>query len=90
MDEDGRTDDIVDHPVHDFDGMLDQTELENPRPRTVAAGQLRSIAVKPHDEDLGLDRAVDVPTGWLATHERIVPIEWTDGRVPAGFGRAGP
>ena len=28
------------------------------------------VAVEPHDEDLGLDRAVDVPTGGCAAHSR--------------------
>jgi hypothetical protein len=30
------------------------------------------IAVEPHDEDLGLDRAVDVPTGGCSAHVAIV------------------
>ena len=74
MDEDRWADDVADDPVDDLDGVLGRAELEDPRLRAVGAGQLEPVAVEPHDEDLGLDRAVDIPTGGCAAHTAIVVI----------------
>ena len=54
-------------------------------------GELDPVAVEPDDEDLGLDRAVDVPTGGLAAHPAIVATPTDACRVLAGpFRRLGP
>jgi len=74
MDEDRRTDDGADDPIDDLDRMLGRSELEDPRLRAVGSRQPEPIAVEPDDEHLGLDRAVDVPTGGFAAHEIIVAI----------------
>ena len=74
MDEDRRADDVADDPVDDLDGVFGGSQLEDPRLRPVRSGQLCPVAVEPHDEDLGLDRAVDVPTGGCARHPVILVI----------------
>ena len=74
MNQDRWSDDIANDPVGDLDGMLGRSELEDPRLRPVRPSQQEPVAVEPHDEDLGLDRAVDIPTGGLAAHRVIVAI----------------
>jgi hypothetical protein len=41
-------------------GCSDFAELEHPGRRAARAGELEMVAVQPHDEDLGLDRALDI------------------------------
>ena len=67
-------------------------ELEDPRLRPVRAGELEPVAVEPDDEDLGLDRAVDVPTGGFAAHRVIVGrvIAGSIGAIMPGPDRPGP
>ena len=72
VDEDRRSDDVADDPVDDLDRMLGCAELEDPRLWAVGSGQAQPIAVQPHDEDLGLDRAIDIPTGGGSGHRIIV------------------
>jgi hypothetical protein len=74
VNEDRRADDVADDSVDDLDGVLGRAELKDPRLRPVGAGQLQPIAVEPNDEDLGLDRAVDIPTGGCAAHPAILAI----------------
>jgi hypothetical protein len=54
--------------------VFGRAELEDPRLRAVRSGQLELIAGEPDDEDLGLDGAVDIPTGGFAAHVVIVAI----------------
>ena len=72
VDEGRRADDIADDPVNDLDRVLGRAELEDPGLRPVRTREAELAAVEPHDEDLGLDRAVDIPTTWLAGHPSIV------------------
>jgi hypothetical protein len=74
MDEDRWSDDIANNAIDDLDGVLGRPELEDPRLGPVGPGELEPIAIEPHDEDLGLDRAVDVPTGGCTAHPAIVAI----------------
>jgi hypothetical protein len=72
VDEDRRADDVANDPVDDLDGVLGWTELEDPRLRAVRPREAQPITVEPDHEDLGLDRAVDIPTGRCAAHHDIV------------------
>ena len=72
VDEDRRPDDVADDPVDHLDRVLDRAQLEDPRLRTVRSRQLQAVAIEPDHEDLGLDRAVDIPTGGHAAHRAIV------------------
>jgi hypothetical protein len=82
VDEDRRPDDVADDPIDDLDRVLRRAELEDPRLRSVRAGQEDPAAVQPDDEHLGLDRAVDIPTGGFATHGAIVFMPGPVGLVP--------
>jgi hypothetical protein len=72
VDEDRRPDDVADEPVDHLDRVLDGAELEHPGLRSVRSRELEPVTVEPDDEHLGLDRAVDIPTGGCATHRAIV------------------
>jgi hypothetical protein len=72
MDEQRITDHIADDPGHDVDRMIGRPDLEEPRSRPTRTRQLEVIAGQPNDEDLGLDRALDVETLREPRHRAIV------------------
>ena len=57
---------------HDLDRMIGCAKLDQPRRRAARTGQLEVVAGQPDDEDLGLDRALDVEAIWEPRHGPIV------------------
>ena len=82
MDQGRWPDDVAHDPVHDRDRVLRGAELEDPRLRPVGPRQPELVAIEPDDEDLGLDRAVDVPTNRRAGHGVILFVPGSGGSVP--------
>ncbi len=69
VDEPRLADHVTDDPVDDLDRVIGRAELDEPRRRSARAGQLQPVAVEPDDEDLGLDRTIDVPTDGRTRHD---------------------
>ena len=65
-------DDFVHDPGHDIERMIIRPDFDQPRSGPARTGQFEMIAGQPHDEDFGLDRALDVKTIREACHRPIV------------------
>lgn len=60
--------------------MLGRAELETGL-WAVRAREREPVPSEPHDGELVLDRAVDIPTSWFAAHAIIVPNGATNDRL---------
>jgi hypothetical protein len=79
MHESRRSDDIAHDPVDHLHRVLGLAQLEVPRLRTVRTSQLDPIIIEPNHEDLGLDRAVDIPTNRFASHAQGLSLPGVSG-----------
>ena len=61
VDQQRRADHVVDDSGHDLDRMILGADFDVPDFRTARPGQLQTVSVEPHHEDLGLNRPADIP-----------------------------
>ena len=72
MDEERHADLFADDAGHDIDRMVVRPEFDQPGGGAARARQFEVIAGQPNDEDLGLDRTLDIKTIREPRHRPIV------------------
>ena len=68
MDQERLADHVANNPVDHLNGMIRRAELQDPRRGAAGPGELQVFVPQPDDEDLGLDRTLDIPAGGRSCH----------------------
>ena len=87
MDEERHADLFADDPGHDIDRMVVRPEFDQPGSGAARTGQFEVIAGQPNDEDLGLDRTLDIKTIREPRHRPIVTPSAATTPFPQGTDR---
>jgi hypothetical protein len=75
MDEQGLADHIANDPGDNLDWVVCRPEFEQPWSRAARTSELKMITVQPDDEDLRLDRTLDIEAVRVSGHDEMVRRE---------------